>query len=118
MSTKKDTSVEYKCVRHIERLKNPKFKVKSNFIPEEHYNFSVENVVDDTTNRVVKKMVKKLDNTDPHKHLKVSDFSLENLQASGAISHILPCSLVHDNHTIVNSLTKSAENIINSSETE
>lgn len=121
MSTKKTTqSVEkiYKSISHIERLENPSFRPDPAVQPSEHYTFGIEQVVDKFTNRVVKKIVKKLDNPDPHKHLKVSDFSLENLQASGAIDNIKPCTLAHDNHTIVSTLETSAHNIIDSNKTE
>lgn len=121
MSTKKTTQLEekvYKSLSRSERLNNPIYKPSEYPTIGEHYSLATESVMDDKTNRVVKRMVKKLDSPNPHKHLKVSDFCLENLQASGAIEKIKPCSLSHDVHTSTMILEHSAHNIINSSKSE
>lgn len=111
-------SKKYIAISYVDRLKNVAHKPKIDVSIDEHYNITSEQVKDDKTNRIKRKIVQKLDNPEPYKHIKCSDFALENLQASGAIDRILPCSLAHDAHTIVASLEKSAQNIINSSKTE
>lgn len=112
------TNNTYRDISHFERLRNPAYRVKEYPVLEEHYNFVTEEVLDKSTNRIVKKLTKKLDNPNPFGHLKVSDFTLENLQSSGSINHILPCSLSHDVHTTISTLEKSVHNIVNSSKTE
>lgn len=116
--SKKETIIEvptYKVLSHVDRLRNPEHKPTNYPQLQEHFTFVVEQVLDEKTNRVSKRMVRKKDNPDPFAHLKVSDFCLENLQASGAINHCHPCSLSHDSHTILTTLENSAVNIVNSS---
>lgn len=105
----------YKVLSHVDRLKNPIHKPTNYPQLQEHYSFAIEQVLDKNTNRVSKRMVRKKDNPAPYEHLKVSDFCLENLQASGAINQCHPCSLSHDSHTILTTLENSAVNIVNSS---
>lgn len=107
MSTKK----QFRALSHFERLNNPDCSTPCVVQIVDHYTVSSEYVKDEKTNRVVKKLVTRIDNPDPFKHLKVSDFSLENLQASGAIDNVVPCSLSHDTHSTISTLENSAKNI-------
>lgn len=108
MTTKKK---QFRALSHIERLHNPACSTPCVVQIEDHYTITSTYEKDEKTNRVVKKLVKKIDNPDPYKHLKVSDFSLENLQASGAIDNVAPCSLSHDTHSTLFALENSAKNI-------
>lgn len=105
------TKKQFRALSHFERLHNPSCSTPCVVQIEDHYNVTSEYVKDEKTNRVVKKLVTRIDNPDPFKHLKVSDFSLENLQASGAIDNVAPCSLSHDTHSTLSALENSAKNI-------
>lgn len=78
----------FKCCSHAERLNNPKFKVKcvSDLVESFNVNVTENTLVNDRVVPVSK--VKKINPIEVMNKFKVSDFSIENLQASGAIANL------------------------------
>lgn len=75
-----------------------------------------EPVFDEVTRTVVNQSVQHVVNPkDRLSHLRVSDFSMSNMIASGAVSKLQPVSMVADDLSVINDLTSKAESIINTS---
>lgn len=86
---------DFKCVSHIERMADDSLQVKVPVMENKCDEYYVsEDEVDLRTNRIVKTLkLKKVISSENFKNYKVSDFCLENLQASGAIANLKNCKL-------------------------
>lgn len=75
-----------------------------------------EPCLDQATRTVVNKSVIHIvDPKEKLSKLRVSDFSLSNMIASGAVAQLKPVSMVVDDLSVIDDLTSKAESIINTS---
>lgn len=105
--------MEYKVISHAERMNNKSLKKEcpvSKAVPTKKL---VEEKKVDESGRVVKVLKGKLvDPTEKFAGFKVTDFCIENLEATGAIANLKNCVL---NGSIEESITK-ATNVLESLE--
>lgn len=89
---------EFKCLSHVERMKNPKVHtaIVKDLCPTTVDVYVEEKFVDDNGRICVKNVRKSIDPREKFEKYKVSDFTIENLTAAGAVSNLKVCSLNDD----------------------
>lgn len=97
-------SKNYKCITYADRMQNPAHKCKIKVPQYDVYSLEEKMELNERLGRILSKSSFKKIDKNPLSHLKVSDFSLENLQAIGA--PLNPCSMKHD----INTATSIMEN--------
>ena len=96
----------FHSITYADRMQNPIHKCKTKVEHYDTYVMQEERVLNEKIGRLVTKSKFVKVDRKALSHLKVSDFSLENLQAVGA--PLNPCSLKHD----INTATSIMENNI------
>lgn len=110
MSNKK-----FKALSHIERMFDNSHRVCAKFPLHVDQRTEIYTELDEKTKRVVKKLRLKTAKLDKMKDYKVSDFSIENLSAIGAIGTLNDTQYTHSYHSTIDGITSAAENIVNNS---
>ena len=101
-----------------EHLKNPALHAKVCAPRLSHFTYIKEQVFDNVTHRVVSQL-KKIDKSiSSLSRFKISDFSLENLQMSGAINNLAFTAMSHDSFTTIANLSRAAESILSNPNNE
>ena len=92
-------SNKFKSITYADRMQNPVYKCKP--VVPKYDTFVLEQVreLNPQLGRVLPKSTFKKIEKNPLSHLKVNDFSLENLQAIGA--PLNPCTMKHDTNTAI-----------------
>lgn len=98
---------KYKCLSHIERMNDDRIKPDCSMKPFECYEFVNTQVINEKTGRVCSQIIKRLVEKNRYKAFKVSDFSMENLQAIGADKNLKTLSISPDSHSAITSVEKS-----------
>lgn len=104
----------YKALSFTERTLNKKYKQKCNCTNPDVYEVTQSDVLDEKTQRLVRRSELRKCSDDTLSHLKVSDFALENLLSVGATLN--PCQLSHDLNTNMNIAETALNNINNINE--
>lgn len=108
----------YKAISFEDRMHNPKYKVDAKYKLIHDKSIEIYTELDEKTNRVVKKSRSVVSKFDKCKRYKVSDFTMENLTAIGAVGKLVETKYTMSEHAIVDSLSNTAANIVASSSVE
>lgn len=90
-------SKKFQSMTYADRMQNPCHKCKPNVPHYDTYVLEEKRELNNKLGRVLPKSTFKKIEKNPLAHLKVNDFSLENLQAIGAPLNV--CTMRHDNNT-------------------
>ena len=101
-----------------EHLNNPALCAKVCAPRLSHFSYIKEQLFDNVTQRVISQL-KKVDRSISRlSRYKISDFSLENLQISGAINNLAFTTMSHDSFTTIANLSRAAESILSNPNNE
>ena len=89
---------KFTCISHVERMNNPKLKqtIKKDLCVDKVHVYAEEKFVGPDGRILTRNVEKTIDPAENMKKFKVSDFSIENLTAAGAVNNLKVCSLSGD----------------------
>lgn len=104
-----------KPISFIDRRTNPIYEYKPKIKRTAHFTFSKEKIKDESTGRIVSKTkIVKVDNAKVLSKYVYTDFSIENLEASGSLERMVPVKLNGDVFKNISSMEKQFDSISNS----
>lgn len=106
MATKK-----YNAIGHIDRINNPIHRVVFKVPRSKRQQLTKSKIYDEKIGRVVSKTTFADVDTSSLSKYKVSDFSIENLEAIDALGNLSRVSMTSDNLSTVDYLSKQLSNL-------
>lgn len=104
-----------KPISFIDRTTNPKYAYKPKIKRQPHFVFSKEKIKDEAIGRIVSKTnLVKADNAKVLSKYSYTDFSIENLEASGSLAGMVPVKLNGDVFKNISLMEKQFDSISNS----